>query len=175
MNSEVMTPVDRNDAIDHNSDSAFPGHSWCVEATPQAARGAMIAGRWIAFRTEERLGHSISGQSAIDRNRRTTDNSTVSGKHLTIATLRIYDIMEELFMVALYASPLAAIAFGFEAFRKSKKIRRLESRIEKLHAAEKSRMAEQIAHTQTMGEVVRLLKVQTKYLKSMTASEKTFS
>ncbi len=83
--------------------------------------------------------------------------------------------MEELFMIAVYASPFAALAFGVDAFRKSKKIRRLESRIEKLHATEKARMAEQLANAETMSDVVRHLKIQTKYLKSMSGSEKTFS
>lgn len=82
--------------------------------------------------------------------------------------------MEELLMIAVYASPFAAMAFGIDGFRKSKKIRRLESRIEKLHAAEKTRMVEQLAHADTMAEVVRHLKAQTKYLKSMSAGERTF-
>lgn len=83
--------------------------------------------------------------------------------------------MEEFLLIALYVAPLAVIVLSVDVYRKAKRIRRLESRIEKLHLAEKERLSRQFEQTETMAEVVRLLKIQTKCLKAMTPAEKTFS
>ena len=80
--------------------------------------------------------------------------------------------MEMILQLALYFSPIVAITLAVIVSQKSKRIRRLESKIDKLHVAEKDRLASQ---TERMAEVVKLLRIQSKYLKSMSEREKTFS